>query len=211
VLPSAGTYNRSDNTVAYFLPRDIGGFYGTAMVAAGEGKPENGKYVGGRLGWAGSGLDVAVAMATTELDPAGNSKFKVANIGGSYTIGLVKVMAQFHRDQITQPSGVNPTEKGWLLGTQVTVGAGLIRASYTRTSVSNFPVLASTGVNGADLYALGYVYFLSKRAALLATISHLDNQGVGATGGQLAISGGPTPVARGGVSKAAEFGISHSF
>ena len=55
---------RSDNSIGYFLPANLGGFYGQAMVAAAEGgttleRPA--RYIGARFGFAAGPFDVAFA------------------------------------------------------------------------------------------------------------------------------------------------------
>ena len=61
---------RASNSVGYFLPRNLGGFYGQVMYALHEnpkfsdlpGSPtKRGRYYGGRFGYANGPLDVAVA------------------------------------------------------------------------------------------------------------------------------------------------------
>ena len=46
---------RANNTIGYFLPGNLGGFYGQAMVGAGEGNVEqSGTLHGGQVGFARS-------------------------------------------------------------------------------------------------------------------------------------------------------------
>jgi len=72
VLTSAHTgdvnYVRASNTVGYFLPTNLGGFYGQVQYGLSEqvkttglNASTAGRYVGGRFGYANGPLDVAVA------------------------------------------------------------------------------------------------------------------------------------------------------
>src|SRR6185369_6618145 len=66
ILSGAATLVRASNTVGYFLPKELGGFYGQVQVAAPEGVPGN-KYVGGRVGYGVGPVNVAAAWGRTRL------------------------------------------------------------------------------------------------------------------------------------------------
>jgi len=166
----AGTLVRADNTIGYFLPSGIGGIYGQAQVAAGEGTPGN-KYAGGRIGYAAGPIDVAAAYGQTQVDTA-DHKFKLFDIGGSYDLGVAKIMAQFSdmkTDGISNVS-INVAQRNWLLGTVVPMGQGEIHAAYSQAKGRDF----ADGAKARQL-AVGYVYNLSKRTALYGTLSDLKN------------------------------------
>jgi predicted porin len=189
------TVVRSSNSVGYFLPGDLGGVYGQAMVAAGEGA--SGKYVGGRLGYAAGPVDVAVALSETTNNAAGD-KFKVSNAGGTYDFGLAKLFVLYHVSKQTTKKQTN-----WVVGTTIPAGSGVIRASYVRAHLKNS---APTTDYSGNQMALGYVYNLSKRTALYTTYSRVRNS----AGGKFVIPGGST-VAAGQGSTGFEAGINHSF
>jgi len=109
---SGGTdnYVRTSNSIGYLLPPNLGGFYGQVQYAFHEnvktsdleGSPSvRGRYAGGRFGYAGGPLDVALAYAqsipadTTTTSPAGifvssnEQKISTANLGVSYDLGVV--------------------------------------------------------------------------------------------------------------------------
>ena len=49
-----GAHVRQDNSIGYFLPSNLGGFYGQVMVAAGENGTSgdrHGRYIGGQFGF----------------------------------------------------------------------------------------------------------------------------------------------------------------
>lgn len=74
------TLVRADNMVAYYLPATLGGVYGIAAVAPGEGTPGQ-KYTGVRLGYADGPVNVAVAFGKTAT--ATTDDYKIANVGGT--------------------------------------------------------------------------------------------------------------------------------
>ncbi len=195
VSGTAKTVIRSDNSVGYFLPDDLGGVYGQAMVAAGEGS--TGRYVGARLGWAGNGLDVALGVSETTNTAAG-AKFKVVNLGGSYTVGALKLLGLIHNSKQTTRE-----QKNLVIGAHYALGSGIVRASFVNAQSRN-------SANGEDytgkLFALGYVHNLSKRTSLYSTISQVNNSKTG----RFLIPGG-SAIALGDDSRGIEAGIYHSF
>ena len=199
------TYVRADNSFGYFLPA-MGGIYGQVMAAAGEGNLA-GKYVGGRLGFAAGPFNVAAAYgrqyAATASFPAGvvagTGRFQSWNIGGSYDLGMAKLMAQYDNEEF---QGNNRETNRMLVGVSVPMGQGTINASYVRTDQKN-------SSNDATQVALGYQYALSKRTTIYGTASRLDNKGVL----QLTIGGGPAGFIPnpGRNSTGIEAGLRHTF
>jgi len=192
---SAPTVVRSNNSVGYFLPGGLGGLYGQAMVAAGEGAP--GKYLGVRLGYAAGPLDVAASISDTENNLAGD-KFRVSSIGAAYNLGDARVMALVHNSKQTTRE-----QNSWVLSGTYKLGATTLRASYVHAAYSN-------SANAADYsgrqIALGVVQALSKRTSLYATTSRVSNSATA----KYVIPGGST-VAVGQGSRGTEFGIYHTF
>jgi predicted porin len=176
---AVGTQVRTNNSIGYFLPGNLGGLYGQAMVAAGEGAERTGtaaapgagnKYYGGRVGYAAGPFDVAVAYGTTESFTG--DKYKLGNVGASWDFGIAKIMAQYVNAKYNGLIG-DRKQINYLLGAVVPVGAGEFHASYDRANQSG----AGTNSNDANLMALGYVYNLSKRTALYGNIARIDNKG----------------------------------
>lgn len=200
----ATTLVRANNTVGYFLPGGLGGVYGQAMVAAGEGTPGN-KYAGARLGYKAGALNVAASFGKTFRDGAMPDAYTVLSVGGWYDFKVLMVMANHARFE-----HANRDQKQSLIGVKVPVGAsGTLRGGYVRARGR----LGPTGqLQSANHVAIGYVHDLSKRTALYATYAHLDNQGAGATGSTFTVINGSTPGFVGGeTSRGAQFGIRHSF
>ncbi len=189
---------RASNSISYFLPGNLGGFYGQAQYYMGENlsnaaNKKDGNGLAARVGYANGPINVALAFSETKFI-AGN--IKAVNLGGSYDLGVAKIMAHYNQDKI---SGGNDG-KGFLIGGLVPMGAGEIRLAYStyKGSLTN-PDARS------DKIALGYVHNLSKRTALYATYAHLNNK----KGAAQALNGSVTGVNEN--SNGYDFGIKHSF
>jgi len=200
----ASTLVRADNSVGYFLPSGIGGIYGQAQVAAGEGGNNgtlaNNKYAGGRIGYAAGPIDVAAAYGQTTIDPSG-AKYKLANIGGAYDFGMAKLMAQY------VDAKFDPLKaKTYLLGVVVPMGQGEIHAAYDHTKVTGGLTEPT-----AKQYALGYVYNLSKRTALYGTYSRITNSNDNAVINGFTVGSQGVGTATNGKSQGFEGGLRHSF
>ncbi|WP_093165725.1 porin [Variovorax sp. YR216] len=198
-------YVRASNSVSYFLPPDLGGFYGQVMYALGENTKydpgtltpdlpntaRTGRYAGARMGYATGSFDVAAAYGSSVIGDnyfAGLTRYlNTGNIGGSYDFGPVKLYGEYshvvlQNDRsvplVLTPSG-DITITGYLLGLTVPVGPGLIRATYShlQADLKNVaPVGVSVPDPKTDKLALGYVHNLSKRTLLYATVAYTKNK-----------------------------------
>ena len=207
------TSTRASNSIGYFLPPNLGGFYGQFMYAMGEnasngaaGK-DDGRYIGGRLGFASGPFNVAVSYgetkysASTVANPTIGGNYRVANIGGQWDFGMAKLMGQWGRDEIRTP--LNPKQDTYLIGGLIPVGAGEIRLSWAHANVKT-PI--SAAVDDADQFAIGYVHNLTKRTALYATYARVNNKGNG-----VAFNNGRATTELGGSTDGFELGLRHSF
>jgi len=196
------TGTRADNQIAYLTPGNLGGFYGRASVASGEGTAGK-KYYGARAGYAAGPLDVSAAYGQTTVAPiAGDDKFKTADFGASYDFGVVKAMGYY-----TQSKFAAQKIATYSLGAVVPVGLGLIKAAYTHANASGTNAVGvNVDANDANQFALGYIYNLSKRTAVYGTAAYIKNKGAAT----FAVASAPAMVA-GGKSTGAEVGIRHSF
>ncbi|WP_454912799.1 porin [Variovorax gossypii] len=236
-------YVRASNTIGYFLPPNLGGFYGQVMYGMSEktkydngiytpttaNAARQGRYVGGRFGYANGPLDVALAYGSSTVGDnyyAGTTtKINTLNLGASYDFGPVKLFGEVSQaknkiDYEVTPflGGRNDIDlKGYLIGVTVPVGAGLIRASYSAVKYDlNQPfnpfVLNNNADPKANKLALGYVHNLSKRTALYATVARISNKNgagltVGGPGFYQNAAGTFTPK----TSTGYDFGIRHAF
>jgi predicted porin len=202
------TIVRSSNSVGYFLPANLGGFYGQAMyafheqttAAAGSG----GRYLGGRIGYAQGPFNVAAAYGRRDgANPptAASPEVRTYNLGGSWDFGVAKLMGEYSRDRIEQSATASNTLKGWLIGGLIPMGAGEIRLAYSRVKLDT----AGNDPRAAKI-ALGYVHNLSKRTALYATYARISNR----DGASLTVGGAPAGVANAS-SRGYDVGIRHSF
>lgn len=198
VFSGQTTHTRADNSIGYFLPA-MGGVYGQAMAAAGEGAT-NAKYVGGRLGFAAGPFNVAAAAGRQYqgvTTPATLGRFNTWNIAGSYDLGVAKLMAYYNNEKF---SATSAEANRLLVGASVPMGQGTINASYVRTDVKN-------SSNDATQIALGYQWAFSKRTTVYGTASRIDNKGTLA----LSIPGHTSNPTGGGNSTGVEFGLRHTF
>ncbi|MDF2463079.1 MAG: putative outer rane porin protein precursor [Ramlibacter sp.] len=200
-----GVLVRASNSIGYFLPGNLGGFYGQAMYYMGENlsnagaTSDDGQGLGARVGYANGPFNVALGFGRTKYaTTATTGDFKTWNIGGQWDFGMAKLMGQYTRDN--RDSTVELEGKGWLIGALVPVGAGEIRASY-----STYEVDAGLTEPRAQQLALGYVHNLSKRTAVYATFARLKNK----NGSAMSINGATGVV--NGSATGYDFGVRHSF
>ena len=189
---------RASNSIGYFLPGKLGGFYGQAQYYMGENlsnaaNKKDGNGLALRAGYANGPINVALAFSDTKF-LSGN--IKAVNLGGQYDLGVAKIMAHYNQDDVKGGA----EGKGFLIGGLVPVGAGEIRLAYSTYKIDTV---------GADprsnKIALGYVHNLSKRTALYATYAHVSNK----NGAAQSLNGSVT--AAGDNSNGYDFGIRHSF
>ncbi len=201
---TATTLVRANNSVGYFLPA-MGGVYGQVMVAAGEATQGN-KYAGFRFGYAGGPVNVALAYGKTYKDGTMLTDFKDFNIGGSFNLGFMNLIAQYGKADYSTRD-----QKKLLLGVTVPFGASTLKASYV--SAKGAQGTSATDFDAKQI-AFGYQYDLSKRTAIYATLSSLNNDGNAATGAKFTVGQGqPFATVNGGgdTSKGYNLGVRHSF
>lgn len=198
---TVNTNSRLDNEVQYFLPKNLGGVYGTLAVAAGEGTVGN-KYVGGRVGYAAGPLDVSGSYGTTDAN-ATEDKYKLGSLGVAYDFGMLRLLAS-----LSQIKFIDRKENLILVGATVPVGPGVFRASFGRADLSGGTTATRTAdADDATLVAVGYVHNLSKRTALYGTYSRITNKGAQ----RFVLSSTPALTADGQKSQGIEAGLRHSF
>ncbi|MFT4266878.1 MAG: porin [Xenophilus sp.] len=230
-------YMRASNSVSYFLPSNLGGFYGQLQYAMPENTSTStttgsstttttgqaGRYAGGRFGYAQGPLDVALSYGESVTDDTSELRRQVRtlNLGSSYDFGPVKLFGELSqvRNQFDYATlSRHDNYNGYLFGATVPVGAGLIRAAYSAVHYDE----GGDGIYGsaprAQKLSLGYVHNLSKRTSLYATIARVVNHNDSAYSGSLisasttgfgdaSYASGYTPRSSTGY----DFGIRHSF
>ena len=223
----SGTAVRADNSIGYFLPANIGGFYGQVNVAAAQGGATGqpgetgnpGRYIGARFGFAAGPFDIAIAGAqqrtqTYTYTPV-NFNIPLAltttgsqntyNIGGAYDFGPAKLEGYLDRETIN-----NLKETRGNISLIVPMGQGEFRIAYNRSKLTSSLDALNNYSNSVWMANATYQYNLSKRTALYGTISTLNN----GNHSRLSIAGGSSITAAptaGGTSKGFETGVRHFF
>ena len=197
----ATTTVRANNTIGYFLPA-MGGVFGQVMVAAAEGPANGNKYIGGRIGYAGGPVNVAVAYGKTEI--SGTRDMTAFNIGGSYNLGFMTLMGQLHKYDVDLATGGSRDQTNYLIGALVPFGQHTLKFSYNNAS-------STAEDRDATQFTFGYQYDLSKRTALFGNFARLKNGGNATTGARYAVNAGTTLTAGGLTSQGYQFGVRHSF
>lgn len=192
------------NAVSYFLPANLGGFYGQVQHAFGEAAVKRqGNYDGLRVGYRNKELNVAAAAGKLNGATA-NTDIKLGNVGLSYDFGAARPTFLWASEK-QGPTKVSVVQ----LGVVVPVGLGVVRAQVSRYDTSNS---ATPAINANDWrkLAVGYGYNLSKRTQLYGTVARLSN----GAGAQKVISvqglAGPA-TALGSNSSGYEVGVRHFF
>lgn len=241
-------YIRAVNSVSYFLPPTLGGVYGQVMYAFNEATKVDpgtltpdvpnsqraGRYVGGRIGYAKNGLDMAAAVARSTIGDqyflGTTTNLDIWNVGASYDFKFLTLYGEYsHNKEKTDFSGIpplssafgftSPGANGALVGATIPVGVGMIRFSYAELKYNNVSALSQLAPGlapdpKASKIALGYVHNLSIRTALYATVARVNNK----NGADLTVGGpafyskpinGSVPVA--GSSTGYDVGIRHIF
>ena len=183
---------RASNSIAY--NGNFGGFGIQLMTFLGEQASTTAGNVGSgnslRLGYDNGPISVGLGYGKTNT--GANTDVTSTNLGGSYDLGVVKLMAVVSKDANTGAFDVN----GANLGITAPVGPGLVRAAFSRSE--------SNGV-ALQQFAIGYNYNMSKRTTVYATLATMSG------------TGGVAPSLNGSVGSANssatgfDLGIKHSF
>ncbi|MDB5742021.1 MAG: porin [Polaromonas sp.] len=187
---------RVSNAVGYTTPKVLGGLSANLQHWAGENPSgtatgRDGTGHGMRLNYDSAAVSAAAHWGRTDY-AAGDAVYRA--LAASYNFGPAKASAIVNHDS----QGVLAS-KGWLVGGWMPLGAGEVKASYSRHRSD------AAGEPTAKKLALGYVHNLSKRTALYTTLAHVRNSG----GARQALNGattGPNQSSRG-----FDLGIRHNF
>jgi predicted porin len=177
---SGGTdnYTRTSNGIGYFLPPNLGGFYGQLIYAlhentklsdaVGPNPSKRGRYVGGRVGYENGPVNVAAAYTeSTVIDAlvAGahlERKIKSAALSATYDFGPAKLFGELSqvKDDVDSSTTVLPfgtissatqdKYTGAMLGVTVPIGPGQIKGSIARVKFKDDPGFALPSLFGAN-------------------------------------------------------------
>jgi predicted porin len=211
IIITGPTSVRASNSVGYFLPANLGGFYGQVQYYAGENastaaNSDDGTGVGLRLGYRSGPFDVAVASSRTDARNAATvragatgSDIRQENIAASWDFKVAKISGMISSDRVGSVDA-----RGALIGLRVPVGPGEIKAAVQQYKIDR-------NVGGPELesrkWAVGYIYNLSKRTALYTAYARVNNKG-GAAAPVVSGVGAPGPNAS---SSGFDLGIRHTF
>jgi len=175
---------RQDNTIGYFLPGNLGGFYGQAMAGASEGGTSGdrpARYIGGRVGFAAGPFDVAGAYSEAKMrtsftiSPGGgviilvpaNETQKTWNVGGSWDFGFMKLMGLYDEEKF---SGFK--EQMWSVSGVIPFGQAEIHLGYDYNDAK----LNGFSSQVIEQAKVTLQYNVSKRTAIYTTGSMLMNK-----------------------------------
>ena len=208
----------NNNAITYSSPR-ISGFQAHAQYALDEVAAvgnDAGKSTGLRLNYTQGPLMAELAYSTTDggatvaatplLGLTTSAKHKSVVGGVSYNFGVARVMANFGQEKASvQATGAAIAKvSNFEIGAVAPVGPGRFRVSYNRTKVDVAALAVDPQVSK---FAVGYIYDLSKRTALYATVASQKNK----NGAAFALTGPATTAAANGRSTGYNIGISHTF
>lgn len=208
IQPFAGsiagvTSTRASNTIGYFLPSKLGGFYGQAAYYLGENPSgtatsKDGTGASVLLGYGSGPWTVSVATATTQYATTATAgDIRVANVAGRYDFGVARLMLGYYKDRVERTAPL--TARGYAVAAVVPVGVGEWKMAYSRYGTD------AAGSPETDKWAFGYVHNLSKRTALYATVARVGNSG----GARVALNGAVTQA--NDASHGYDLAIRHSF
>lgn len=196
---------RASNAVQAFLPAGLAGMEGQLLVAAAEGSAAtDNKSLGARIGWSGGPVAVSLAHTVSEngATVAALGKFKDTAVGGTWAFGSGRVNLAWRKFEHAASEQTNLMLSGVL-----SFGLHEIKASVLKIDMAGRVGTTAIDANDARQLGLGYVYNLSKRSALYATYSRIDNEGAAT----FQVPGGAAGLAGGRSSTGYEFGVRHSF
>jgi predicted porin len=201
-----GTLVRANNSVGYILPAgQFGpGLYGQVMVAAGENALGN-KMWGGRIGYKAGPFDVAAAYSDTDIND--NISVTNWNIAGAWDFGRFGKVSGFFSMIEADGFNNNPEQDNWYVGYAIPFGQANFKISWGQADGKNFSSQNGTQDRGAKQWAIGADYNLSKRTAIYATYSGINND----SGSAFRVTAQSSVLSRGENSTGFEVGVRHSF
>ena len=202
------TNQRVSNAVTYVSP-NFSGFKAAVNYGFGEvaGANSDRQYLGAGVTYDNGPLSLGLGLERLNKDTATNSgKISVWSLGGSYDLGVAKILAGYRDSKGERGTAGDDKTKGYMLAVTAPVGPGLVRASFNRYEYT----AAGAAKLKADQFAVGYVYSLSKRTSVYGTYAYLNNKDYN---GQNAVipSLGAGTLKDSGKQQGFQVGVSHSF
>ncbi|WP_410474741.1 porin [Guyparkeria sp. TX1] len=163
---------RTDNTVAYATP-DLGGFSAMAAYVSDWEKDADGDYTGNNefdawsvsAGYEIAGFSIDGAWEQHNTDTSDQEAYRV---GAGYKIGGFKVVGLYQNADI----GFDGNDyDAWGLGAAYSFGKSTVKAQYYMADDLSG---AGNEDTGAELWAVGYDYKLSKQTSVYAAYGSMD-------------------------------------
>lgn len=133
---------------------------------------------------------------------SGNVTATAWNVGGSWNFGVVKLFGFFNQLDVDGGSFAGSDQDNWLIGAAAPFGQWNLKISYAE--VDGGGTIAG---KGATQFAIGVDYNLSKRTALYATYSAIDNESTS----DFKVLGASSALSPGNNSQGVQLGVRHSF
>lgn len=200
---------RVNNSIRYATP-EFSGLKATALYGAGE--------VGGGVGgtrlfdlgfqYTGHGLEAILSYVDDKAKRGGaaDTNIRTVTLAASYSLAPLRVVAGYLDVDDKRPANLDG--KGFWVGGEYRLGAHLLKAQV----VQNKPKFGVD--NKTTAFGIGWVYDLSKRTALYASLTRFDNDGNAGAGGlgrfNGAVPAGLTALGSNGISEWV-LGMRHSF
>ncbi len=205
-INGGGLNQRVGNQITY-TSNNYSGFSATAGYIFGEkvGDTEASSGYGLRVGYKNGPLNVQFGYSNENNATVGaaNADLSDTLIGATYDFGAFKLHGILgERDADANFTGAAAAYKyrSALVGVTVPFGANNIRAEYIRNDKRN------TTNADSNVFALSYLYSMSKRTSLYATYVRVSND----SGSNIGI-GGPGEAVAGQNANALALGIAHKF
>ncbi|MFZ5519646.1 MAG: porin [Pseudomonadota bacterium] len=178
-------YRRADNAITYLLPKFVDGLsaevqYSTAIglsaTAGNESTNDAGRTWGLNVAYANGPIGLGLGYIHVKVDAANSPTSTSATVDdkeegllayGSYDFGAAKLTAYYNEDE---RSTDDDKRKLYGITVGVPLGAFTLQAGVSKVDNVNFAKDAE-----ATIYALKGVYALSKRTALYALATYVDN------------------------------------
>lgn len=211
---------RADNTIAYISPT-FSGFHAAAAwieidasegVAAGTDDTE---------GWSVMGMyenGPIFASLAYELHSGGAGASTATNeadawkVGLGYNFGNASVGVVYESSDTENSTAAATARDAWYLSGKYTMGNIVLKGAWGTAEESDSTTVGTN--DGADFFAIGADYVLSKRTTVFALYANVDNDGTvgAATAGAFRLTPGYTPgVALGEEQDVFSVGIVHNF
>ena len=191
-----------------YVSPNFSGFKAAVNYGFGEvaGANSDRQYLGAGVTYDNGPLSLGLGLERLNEDTATKSgKISVWSLGGSYDLGVAKILAGYRDSKAERLTGDDKT-KGYMLAVTAPVGPGLVRAAYNRYEYTP----AGGAKLKADQFAVGYVYGLSKRTSVYGTYAYLNNKDYNGTNAVISSLGVGT-LKDSGKQQGFQVGVSHSF